>query len=81
MWKIPGMSRFHLTRPGERATGEVKENWEIAWKTAMEKCSIVHPEAAAAAAAEAEAKRGAKRKPAKKKAAAKKTGTKSKAKV
>lgn len=50
------------TRPGERATGEVKENWEIAWKTAMEKCAIVHPEAAAAAAAEAEAKRGARRK-------------------
>ena len=46
------------TRPGERATGEVKENWEIAWKTAMEKCAIVHPEAAAAVAAEAEAKRG-----------------------
>ncbi|MCH8910893.1 MAG: topoisomerase DNA-binding C4 zinc finger domain-containing protein, partial [Chloroflexi bacterium] len=46
------------TRPGERASGEVKENWEIAWKTAMEKCAIVHPEAAAAVAAEAEAKRG-----------------------
>jgi len=46
------------TRPGERATGEVKENWAIAWKTAMEKCAIVHPEAAAAVAAEAEAKRG-----------------------
>mgnify|MGYP000011651900 FL=1 len=47
------------TRPGERATGEVKENWEITRKTAMEKCAIVHPEAAAAVAAEAEAKRGA----------------------
>jgi ssDNA-binding Zn-finger/Zn-ribbon topoisomerase 1 len=47
------------TRPGARATGEVKENWEITWKTAMEKCAIVHPEAAAAVAAEAEAKRGA----------------------
>ena len=46
------------TRPGERASGEVRENWEIAWKTAMEKCAIVHPEAAAAVAAEAEAKRG-----------------------
>ncbi|MCH8116339.1 MAG: type I DNA topoisomerase [Chloroflexi bacterium] len=46
------------TRPGERTSGEVKENWEIAWKTAMEKCAIVHPEAAAAVAAEAEAKRG-----------------------
>ncbi|MDP6666385.1 MAG: type I DNA topoisomerase [Dehalococcoidia bacterium] len=45
------------TRPSERASGEVKENWEIAWKTAMEKCAIVHPEAAAAVAAEAEAKR------------------------
>ena len=50
------------TRPGERASGEVKENWEIAWKTAMEKCAIVHPEAAAAVAAEADAKRGARRK-------------------
>ena len=49
-------------RPGERATGEVKENWEIAWKTAMEKCAIVHPEAAAAVAAEAEAKRGSRSK-------------------
>ena len=46
------------TRPGERTSGEVKENWEIAWKTALEKCAIVHPEAAAAVAAEAEAKRG-----------------------
>ena len=45
-------------RPGERATGEATENWEIAWKTAMEKCAIVHPEAAAAVAAEADAKRG-----------------------
>ncbi len=43
------------TRPGEKATDEVKENWEIAWKTAMEKCLIVHPAAAAAAAAEAAA--------------------------
>ncbi len=64
------------TRPSERATGEVKENWEIAWKTAMEKCAIVHPEAAAAAAAEAEAKRGLRRKSAKKKSAAKKSKTK-----
>ncbi len=60
------------TRPGERATGEVKENWEIAWKTAMEKCAIVHPEAAAAAAAEAEAKRGSRKKSGKKKTTAKK---------
>ncbi|HCI85397.1 MAG TPA: type I DNA topoisomerase, partial [Dehalococcoidia bacterium] len=58
-------------RPGERASGEVKENWEIAWKAAMEKCAILHPEAAAAAAAEAEAKRSARRKPTKKKAAKK----------
>jgi len=79
--KFPECRVAISTRPGERATGEVKENWEIAWKTAMEKCSIVHPEAAAAAAAEAEAKRGAKRKPAKKKAAAKKTGTKAKPKA
>jgi ssDNA-binding Zn-finger/Zn-ribbon topoisomerase 1 len=48
-------------RPGERASGEVKENWEIAWKVAMEKCAIVHPDAAAAAAAAAEAKRGSRR--------------------
>lgn len=67
------------TRPGERATGEVKENWEIAWKTAMEKCAIVHPEAAAAVAEEAEAKRSARRKSPKKKAAAKKTKAKAKA--
>jgi ssDNA-binding Zn-finger/Zn-ribbon topoisomerase 1 len=64
------------TRPGERATGEVKENWEIAWKTAMEKCAILHPEAAAAAAAEAEAKRGSRRKSTKKKTSAKKTKAK-----
>lgn len=48
-------------RPGERTSGEVKENWEIAWKVAMEKCAIVHPEAAAAVAAAAEAKRGSRR--------------------
>ena len=65
------------TRPGERATGEVKENWEIAWKTAMEKCAIVHPEAAAAVAEEAEAKRGSrKKKSTKKKTTAKKATTK-----
>ena len=76
------------TRPGERATGEVKENWEIAWKTAMEKCAIVHPEAAAAVAEEAEAKRGSrKKKSTKKKTTAKKstakkaTAKKSKAKA
>jgi DNA topoisomerase-1 len=78
--KFPECRVSISTRPGERATGEVKENWEIAWKTAMEKCSIVHPEAAAAAAAEAEEKRASKRKTPKKKAAAKKTGTKAKAK-
>jgi len=64
------------TRPGERATGEVKENWEIAWKTAMEKCAIVHPEAAAAVAAEAEAKRGSRKKSTKKKTTAKKSKAK-----
>ena len=70
------------TRPGERATGEVKENWEIAWKTAMEKCSIVHPEAAAKVAEEAEAKRGSHKKSTKKKTTAKKaTAKKSKAKA
>ena len=69
------------TRPGERATGEVKENWEIAWKTAMEKCAIVHPEAAAAVAAEAEAKRGSRKKSTKKKTTAKKTKAKTKAKA
>jgi len=70
------------TRPGERATGEVKENWEIAWKTAMEKCAIVHPEAAAAVAAEAEAKRGSRKKSTKKKTTAKKaTAKKAKAKA
>ena len=79
--KFPECRVAISTRPGERATGEVKENWEIAWKTAMEKCSIVHPEAAAAAAAEAEEKRTSKRKTPKKKASAKKTGTKAKAKA
>ena len=70
------------TRPGERVTGEVKENWEIAWKTAMEKCAIAHPEAAAAVAAEAEAKRGSRKKSTKKKTTAKKaTAKKTKAKA
>ena len=69
--KFPECRVAISTRPGERATGEVKENWAIAWKTAMARCSILHPEAAAEAAAEAEAKRMAKRKPAKKKAGAK----------
>jgi ssDNA-binding Zn-finger/Zn-ribbon topoisomerase 1 len=54
--KFPECRVAISTRPGERATGEVKDNWEIAWKTAMEKCSIVHPEAADAAASEAEEK-------------------------
>ncbi len=74
--KFPECRVSISTRPGERATGEVKENWEIAWKTAMEKCAIVHPEAATAAAAEAEAKRGARRKYTKKKTTAKKTKAK-----
>ena len=74
--KFPECRVSISTRPGERATGEVKENWEIAWKTAMEKCSIVHPEAAAAAAAEAEAKRGSRKKSTKKKTTAKKTKAK-----
>jgi DNA topoisomerase-1 len=69
------------TRPGERATGEVKENWEITWKTAMEKCAIVHPEAAAAVAEEAEAKRGSRKKSTKKKTTAKKSKAKAKAKA
>jgi DNA topoisomerase-1 len=60
--KFPECRVSISTRPDERATGEVKENWEIAWKTAMAKCSIVHPKAAAAAAAEAEAKRGSRKK-------------------
>ncbi len=79
--KFPECRVSISTRPGERATGEVKENWEIAWKTAMEKCAIVHPEAAAAAAEEAEAKRASRRKTPKKKAAAKKTKSKAKAKA
>jgi len=74
--KFPECRVSISTRPGERATGEVKENWEIAWKTAMEKCSIVHPEAAAAVAAEAEAKRGSRKKPTKKKTTAKKATAK-----
>ena len=49
-------------RPGERATGEVRENWEIAWKAAMEKCAILHPEAAKFAAQQADAKRSSRRK-------------------
>jgi DNA topoisomerase-1 len=69
------------TRPGERATGELKENWEITWKTAMEKCAIVHPEAAAAVAEEAEAKRGSRKKSTKKKTTAKKSKAKAKAKA
>jgi len=60
--KFPECRVSISNRPGERASGEVKENWQIAWKTAMEKCAVLHPEAAAAAAAEAEAKRGARRK-------------------
>ena len=77
--KFPECRVAISTRPGERATGEVKENWEIAWKTAMEKCAIVHPKAAAAAKEEAEAKRSARRKSSKKKASAKKTKSKAKA--
>ena len=58
--KFPECRVSISTRPGEHATGEVKENWEIAWKTAMEKCLIVHPAAAAeAAAGAAEAAAGA----------------------
>lgn len=75
--KFPECRVSISTRPGERSTGEVKENWEIAWKTAMEKCANLHPEAAAAAAAEADAKRGSRRKT-NKKATAKKPRAKAK---
>ncbi len=59
--KFPACRVIVQPRPGERASGEVKENWDIAWTTAMERCAILHPQAAEAAIAEAEAARTSRR--------------------
>ena len=56
--KFPECRVAISTRPGERASGEVTENWKVDWEAAMENCAIAHPEAAAIFAAAAEKKRG-----------------------
>ena len=60
--KFPECRVAISTRPGERASGEVTENWKADWETAMENCAIAHPEAAAIVAADAEKKRGSRKK-------------------
>ena len=60
--KFPECRVAISTRPGERASGEVTENWKVDWETAMENCAIAHPEAAAIVAAAAEKKRGSRKK-------------------
>ena len=59
--KFPECRVAISTRPGERASGEVTENWKVDWETAMENCAIANPEAAAAVAAEANKKRGSRK--------------------
>jgi DNA topoisomerase-1 len=49
-------------RPGQRASGEIAENWKGIWEAAMANCAIARPESAAAVAAEAEKKRGSRKK-------------------
>ncbi|MQG90495.1 MAG: type I DNA topoisomerase, partial [SAR202 cluster bacterium] len=43
--KFPECRVAISTRPGERASGEVTENWKVDWEAAMENCAIAHPEA------------------------------------
>ena len=59
--KFPECRVAISTRPGERASGEVTENWKVDWEAAMENCAIAHPEAAAIFAAAAEKKRGSRK--------------------
>jgi len=59
--KFPECRVAISTRPGERASGEVTENWKVDWEAAMENCAIAHPEAAASFAAAAEKKRGSRK--------------------
>ena len=59
--KFPECRVAISTRPGERASGEVTENWKVDWEAAMENCAIAHPEAAAIFAAAAERKRGSRK--------------------
>ena len=59
--KFPECRVAISTRPGERASGEVTENWKVDWEAAMENCAIAHPEAAAICAAEAEKNRGSRK--------------------
>ena len=59
--KFPECRVAISTRPGERASGEVTENWKVDWEAAMENCAISHPEAAAIFAAAAEKKRGSRK--------------------
>ena len=54
--KFPECRVAISTRPGERASGEVTENWKVDWEAAMENCAIAHPKAAAIFAAAAEKK-------------------------
>jgi len=60
--KFPECRVAISTRPGERASGEVTENWKADWEAAMENCAIAHPEAAAIFAAAAEKKRSSRKK-------------------
>ena len=59
--KFPECRVAISTRPGERASGEVTENWKVDWEAAMENCAIAHPEAAAIFAAAAEKKRSSRK--------------------
>ena len=59
--KFPECRVAISTRPGERASGEVTENWKVDWEAAMENCAIAHPKAAAKIAAAAEKKRGSRK--------------------
>ena len=59
--KFPECRVAISTRPGERASGEVTENWKVDWEAAMENCAIAPPEAAAIFAAAAEKKRGSRK--------------------
>ena len=59
--KFPECRVAISTRPGERASGEVTENWKVDWEAAMENCAIAHPAAAAIFAAAAEKKRGSRK--------------------
>ena len=59
--KFPACRVAISTRPGERASGVVMENWKADWEAAMENCAIAHPKAAAAFAAAAQKKLGSRK--------------------